>query len=82
MCRDGRSGEYVKSVEISPAGFYKVEQLADAIEHYYLELRESCNQTQLLASGWIAIPAELSLNEAQAANLFYKAGAWHQVKAA
>ncbi|WP_122569971.1 hypothetical protein [Pseudomonas viridiflava] len=82
MCRDDRSGEYVKSVEISPAGFYKVEQLADAIEHYYLELRGSCNQIHLVASGWIATPAELSLDEAQAANLFYTAGAWQQVQAA
>lgn len=82
MCRDERGAEYVKSVEISPEGVYKVERLTDAIEHYYLELRNSCNQTHLVASGWIAIPAEVSLEEAQAAKLFYAAGAWHQVKAA
>lgn len=82
MCRDERGAEYVKSVEISPAGVHKVERLADAIEHYYLDLRNSCNQRQLVASGWIAIPAEVSLDEAQAAKLFYAAGAWHQVKAA
>lgn len=82
MCRDERGGEYVKSVEISPEGFYKVERLTDAIEHYYLELRGSCNKNHLVASGWIAIPAEVSLDEAQAAKLFYAAGAWHQVKAA
>ncbi|MBP0943121.1 hypothetical protein V2K16_22855 [Pseudomonas alliivorans] len=82
MCRDERGAEYVKSVEISPEGFYKVERLTDAIEHYYLELRGSCNRNHLVASGWIAIPAEVSLDEAQAAKLFYAAGAWHQVKAA
>ena len=82
MCRDERCAEYVKSVEISPEGVYKVERLTDAIEHYYLELRNSCNQTHLLASGWIAIPAEASLEEAQAAKLFYAAGAWQQVQAA
>ncbi|MEE4675327.1 hypothetical protein V2K57_11725 [Pseudomonas alliivorans] len=82
MCRDERGGEYVKSVEISPEGFYKVERLTDAIEHYYLELRGSCNKNHLVASGWIAIPAEVSLDEAQAAKLFYAAGAWHQAKAA
>lgn len=82
MCRDERGGEYVKSVEISPEGFYKVERLTDAIEYYYLELRGSCNKNHLVASGWIAIPAEVSLDEAQAAKLLYAAGAWHQVKAA
>ncbi|AHG41092.1 hypothetical protein N018_13075 [Pseudomonas syringae CC1557] len=82
MCRDERGAEYVKSVEISPEGLHKVDRLTDAIEHYYLELRGTCNQNHLVASGWIAIPAEVSLDEAQAAKLFYAAGAWHQVKAA
>ncbi len=82
MCRDERGVEYVKSVEISPEGIYKVERLTDAIEHYYLELRNSCNLNHLVASGWIAVPAEVSLEEAQAAKLFYAAGVWHQVKVA
>lgn len=43
MCRDERGAEYIKSVEISPEGIYKVERLTDAIEHYYLELRNSAN---------------------------------------
>ncbi len=82
MCRDERGAEYVKSVEISPEGLHKVDRLTEAIEHYYLELRGTCNQNHLVASGWIAIPAEVSLDEAQAAKLFYAVGAWHQVKAA
>ncbi|QHF08647.1 hypothetical protein [Pseudomonas syringae] len=82
MCRDERGAEYVKSVEISPEGLHKVDRLTEAIEHYYLELRGTCNQNHLLASGWIAIPAEVSLDEAQAVKLFYAAGAWHQVMAA
>ncbi|MDP5165538.1 hypothetical protein [Pseudomonas syringae] len=82
MCRDERGAEYVKSVEISPEGLHKVDRLTEAIEHYYLELRGTCNQNHLVASGWIAIPAEVSLDEAQAAKLFYAAGAWHQVMAA
>jgi hypothetical protein len=82
MCVDQRGGEYVKSVEIAPQGMYKVEQLTDAIEHHYLELRASCNQQHVVASGWIAIPTAVSLDESQAATLFTKAGAWNQVKAA
>lgn len=82
MCRDERGGEYIKSVEISPEGIYKVERLTDAIEHYYLELRRKCNQNHLVASAWIAVPADVTLEEAQAAKLFHAAGAWHQVKVA
>ncbi|UVM01983.1 hypothetical protein LOY41_12045 [Pseudomonas atacamensis] len=82
MCRDERSGEYIKSVEISPEGMYKVERLTDAIEHHYLELRGTCNPNHMVASGWIAIPAKVSLGEAEAAKLFLAAGAWHQVKLA
>jgi hypothetical protein len=69
-------------MEISPERIYKAERLTDAIEHYYLELRKRCNQNHLVPSGWIAIPAEASLDEAEAAKLFYIIGAWHQVKAA
>lgn len=82
MCRDERGAEYVKSVEISPEGIYKVERLTDAIEHYYLEQRESCNPNHLVASGWIAVPSQVTLDEAQAAKMFSAAGAWHQVKVA
>jgi hypothetical protein len=38
--------------------------------------------SHLVASGWIAIPDEISMDEAEAAKLFYAAGAWHQVKVA
>jgi hypothetical protein len=82
MCIGQDGGEYLKSVEISPDGMYKVNQLEDAIEHCYLELRATCNQRHLVASGWIAIPAEVSLDEGQAAQLFASVGAWNQVKAA
>lgn len=82
MCRDELGTEYLKSTEISPQGMYKVERLTDAIEHYYLELRNGCNPNHILASGWIAIPAEITLEEAEAAKLFLAAGAWHQVKVA
>ncbi|WP_235399664.1 hypothetical protein [Pseudomonas ogarae] len=75
MCRDERGNEYIKTVEISPEGIYKVKRLTDAIEHYYLGLRNTANPNHLVASGWIAIPDEVSMDEAQAAKLFYAAGA-------
>lgn len=82
MCRDELGTEYLKSMEISPQGIYKVERLTDAIEHYYLELRNGGNPIHMLASGWIAVPAEVSLEEGEAAKLLLAAGAWNQVKVA
>jgi hypothetical protein len=82
MCIDQTGVEYLKSVEIAPEGLYFASQLTDAIEHYYTELRDSCNPKHLVAYGWIAIPSATSLDEERAAKLFAAAGAWNQVKAA
>lgn len=82
MCVDQTGVEYLKSVEIAPIGIYLASQLTEAIEHHYTELRDSCNPQHLVAYGWIAIPAEVSLEEHQAAKLFVAAGAWSQGKVA
>jgi hypothetical protein len=82
MCIDQAGSEYLKSVEIAPDGMHLASQLIEAIEHYYTELRDSCNPKHLVAYGWIAVPAAVSLDEAQAAKVLAAAGAWHQVKAA
>lgn len=74
--------QYIKSVEIAPQGLYLVEHLTDVIEATYKDLLGECNPNHRLASGWIAIPNTVSLDEAQAAKVFAAAGAWHQVKAA
>ena len=82
MCIDQAGAEYCKSVEVSPAGVHLASNISDVIEHFYVELRDSCNAQHLAASGWIAIPYETSLEEKQAAQLFEAAGAWNQRKAA
>lgn len=82
MCARQDGSEYLKSVEIAPIGIYLASQLTEAIEHHYTELRDSCNPQHLVAYGWIAIPAEVSLEDSQAAKLFVAAGAWNQAKAA
>ncbi|MCF7536203.1 hypothetical protein [Pseudomonas petrae] len=82
MCMRQDGSEYLKSVEIAPMGMYLASHLTDSIEHYYTELRDSCNAQHLVAYGWIAIPSAISLDEAQAAKVFKAAGAWNQVKVA
>lgn len=80
MCRGQDGEEYLKSVEVSPDGIHLAPNLSDVIEHFYVELRKSCNATHMVASGWIAVPYQVELKEDQAAKLFKAAGAWNQVK--
>ncbi|WP_324733771.1 hypothetical protein [Pseudomonas paeninsulae] len=49
------------------------------IKAYYRELNAGCHTKQLVDSGWIAIPNNVSLDEVQATRLF---GAWPAKEAA
>ena len=82
LCIDVRGDRYSKSVEIAPDGVYLSDHLEDVIEHCYTELRKSANQNQMVASGWIAIPESISLQEDHAARIFEAVGAWNQQKVA
>lgn len=82
LCIDQSGNRYIKAVEIAPQGIYLVKDLADAIEHSYLALRNDCNPNHLIGSGWIAIPSAVSLDEDQAARVFDAVGAWSQQRAA
>ena len=80
LCIDARGDRYSKSVEVAPNGVYLSDHLADVIEHCYKQLRDEANQSQMVASGWIAIPETLSLDEEHAKRIFEAVGAWHKVK--
>lgn len=80
LCIDARGDRYSKSVELAPDGVYLSDHLEDVIEHCYMKLRAEANQSQMVASGWIAIPDTLSLDEEHAARIFEAVGAWRQVK--
>ncbi|NMZ77416.1 hypothetical protein HBO32_30425 [Pseudomonas nitroreducens] len=82
LCVDQFGKRYIKAVEIAPQGIYLVKDLADAIEHSYVGLRNDCNPNHLIGSGWIAVPSAVSLDEDQAARVFDAVGAWDQQKAA
>ena len=82
MCIDARGDRYSKSVELAPDGIYLSDHLEDVIEHCYMKLRAEANQSQMVASGWIAIPESMSLDEAHAARIFEAVGAWSQQKVA
>ena len=82
LCIDQTGQRYSKSVEIAPQGNYLAEHLTDAIEATYKDLIADCNPNHVVASGWIAIPAAVSLEEEQAARVFDAVGCWSQELAA
>jgi hypothetical protein len=63
-----------------PDGNYLAAHLTDVIETCVLDQRATCNPRDLIGSGWIAIPAQVSLTEEQAYRIFDLVGAWNQVQ--
>ena len=80
LCIDQGGQRYYKSQEIALDGIYKADQLEGVIETYYRELLDGCNPAHLVGSGWVAIPGQASLDEAQAAAVFEAVGAWEQCR--
>lgn len=76
MCIDQTGLKYMKSVEVAPLGRYKSDTLADVIETHYKQLIGECNPLHIVASGWIANPSGVELDEASAARIFEAAGVW------
>jgi hypothetical protein len=68
----------MKSEEISTQGVYLAAHLTDVIEQTYKALVSSCNQAHLVGSGWLAIPDDVTIDEAQAYKLFEAVGGWDQ----
>lgn len=78
LCRTEFGERYHKSIEVAPQGNYRAEHLTDVIEATYTDLRATANPKHLVASGWIAIPMDTTLDEKTAADIFNAAGAWSQ----
>ena len=76
LCCDQYGARYMKSEEVAPQGVYLASQLDDVIEAYSAALRNGCNPNQLQAMAWIAIPDDVTLDEAHAAHIFETFGAW------
>lgn len=80
LCVDQAGNKYVKAEEIAPQGVYLAAHLTDVIEQTYQALVASCNPAHLVGSGWLAIPDDVTIDEAQAYKLFEAVGAWDQQK--
>ncbi|MNF77229.1 hypothetical protein D3C84_593690 [compost metagenome] len=82
LCVDQFGKRYIKSIEVAPLGQYRSDALTDVIEHHYRALLDTCNPQHVVASGWIANPSGVSLDEEQAARVYDAVGAWNQQEAA
>jgi hypothetical protein len=82
LCIGQAGEEYIKSLEVCPDGIHLAEQLTDVIEHFYKQVSDECNPNHRIAMAWLAIPSIVSVDEAQAANVFKAVGAWSQEKVA
>jgi hypothetical protein len=74
QCRDQRGRRYTKSVEVAPQGNYLAAHLEDVIAGTYKDLVAESNPSHRVVSGSIAIPADVSLTEEQAARVFDAVG--------
>ncbi|WP_443217210.1 hypothetical protein [Pseudomonas sp. MF6396] len=71
-----------KSIGVAPRGNHLTMHLTDVVEAVYNDLRGSVNKNDLVASGWIVMPADTTLDETQTATtVFVAVGAWYQQKA-
>lgn len=82
LCVDQHGHRYMKSSEVAPQGVYMASHLEDVIDSCYRDLLATCNPNQLVGSGWIALPYEVSLTEEQAFAVFETVGGWNQQKEA
>lgn len=79
LCIDQSGQRYIKAQEVAPFGIYLAAHLTEVIENTYRALLDTCNPMHLVASGWVAIPDAVTLEEEQAEKLFDAVGAWSQV---
>lgn len=82
FCQMPDGQQYSKSTEFTTIGMHLVAKLDNTIEAAHAELVAQANPNHVIGSGWIAIPDQVSLEEAQANRIFKAMGAWPDKKAA
>lgn len=76
MCRAPDGSEYLRSEEASPQGVYLAAHLNEVIAKVHDDFRATANPNQVVSSGWMAIPYQAEVTEAQAAKVFAAVGGW------
>lgn len=78
MCEAPDGSQYLRSEEASPQGMYLAAHLSDVIAKVHDDFRATANPNQVVSSGWLAIPYEAEVTEAQAAKVFAAVGGWRK----
>lgn len=82
ICVGSDGARYIKSISVRPDGIHMVEKLSDVLEHFYDEAKADCNANHLVGMGWLAVPGDKVVNEAELSSLLERVGAWRQEKVA
>jgi hypothetical protein len=82
FCQEPGGAQYSKATEFTTAGMHLVANLEALMIEKHAEVCASANQKHVIGSGWIAIPDQISLTEAQANAVFSAMGVWERAKAA
>ncbi|WP_280042043.1 hypothetical protein [Pseudomonas sp. Hg5Tf] len=81
MCEQPNGEQYLKSEEFAPQGNYLSRHLSELIEATHAVVLSTANPNHVVSSGWLAIPYDVTISEAQAAKVFAAVGGWIKQKA-
>jgi hypothetical protein len=82
FCQEPSGAQYSKATEFTTEGVHRLEHLEQMMIERHAEICASANQKHVIGSGWIAIPDDVSLSEAEANAVFTAMGVWQQARAA
>lgn len=82
FCQEPSGAQYSKSTEFTTSGMHLVANLEPLMVEKHAEVCASANQKHVIGSGWIALPDDISLTEAQANTIFSAMGVWQRASAA
>lgn len=76
MCQKADGSQYLRSEEFLPQGNYLAVHLSDVIAKVHDDFLATANPNQVVTSGWLAVPDQVEITEAQAAKVFAAVGGW------
>lgn len=82
FCQEPSGAQYSKGAEFTTAGVHLLSGLEHLMIEKHAELCASANPKHVIGSGWLAIPDDVAITEAQANAVFSAMGVWQRAKAA
>lgn len=82
FCQEPSGAQYSKGTEFTTNGMHLVANLEPLMLEKHAEICASANPKHVIGSGWIAIPDQIALTEAQANAVFSAMGVWQRANAA